>query len=84
MNTSRQSGSGHQTYAILYINAEVPLRGGKETSTQIFLIIPACFLYLITGGLFSRGVWYFENNVWNNIVWRRRIRDRLRAWILRY
>lgn len=35
---------------------------------QIFLIISTCFLYLVAGGLFSRGVWYFENNAWNNII----------------
>lgn len=35
---------------------------------QIFLIISTCFLYLVAGGLFSRGVWYFENNTWNHLV----------------
>jgi high-affinity iron transporter len=35
---------------------------------QIFLIISTCFLYLVAGGLFSRGVWYFENNTWNKII----------------
>jgi high-affinity iron transporter len=35
---------------------------------QIFLVISTCFLYLVAGGLFSRGVWYFENNTWNKIV----------------
>ncbi|KAJ5637051.1 hypothetical protein N7490_006930 [Penicillium lividum] len=43
-------------------------RGGRETSMQIFLIISTCFLYLVAGGLFSRGVWYFENNAWNKII----------------
>ncbi|CAG8947442.1 unnamed protein product [Penicillium salamii] len=43
-------------------------RGGRETSMQIFLIISTCFLYLVAGGLFSRGVWYFENNTWNKII----------------
>ncbi|KAJ5644511.1 hypothetical protein N7507_010522 [Penicillium longicatenatum] len=43
-------------------------RGGRETSMQIFLIISTCFLYLVAGGLFSRGVWYFENNAWNHII----------------
>jgi high-affinity iron transporter len=45
-----------------------PHRGGKETSLQIFLIISTCFLYLVAGGLFSRGVWFFENNAWNQLV----------------
>lgn len=35
---------------------------------QIFLIISTCFLYLVAGGLFSRGVWFFENNTWNHLV----------------
>lgn len=35
---------------------------------QIFLIISTCFLYLVAGGLFSRGVWYFENNTWNKVI----------------
>ncbi|OQE31868.1 hypothetical protein PENSTE_c001G02842 [Penicillium steckii] len=43
-------------------------RGGRETSMQIFLIISTCFLYLVAGGLFSRGVWYFENNTWNKQI----------------
>ncbi|XHG04320.1 hypothetical protein AWENTII_007595 [Aspergillus wentii] len=43
-------------------------RGGSETSMQIFLIISTCFLYLVAAGLFSRGVWFFENNTWNKIV----------------
>ncbi|KAK9860153.1 uncharacterized protein MYU51_010479 [Penicillium brevicompactum] len=43
-------------------------RGGRETSMQIFLIISTCFLYLVAAGLFSRGVWYFENNTWNKVI----------------
>ncbi|KAJ5799720.1 uncharacterized protein N7518_001788 [Penicillium psychrosexuale] len=43
-------------------------RGGRQTSMQIFLIISTCFLYLVAAGLFSRGVWYLENNAWNNII----------------
>lgn len=35
---------------------------------QIFLIISTCFLYLVAAGLFSRGVWYLENNAWNKII----------------
>ncbi|CAG8928198.1 unnamed protein product [Penicillium salamii] len=42
--------------------------GGRETSMQIFLIISTCFLYLVAAGLFSRGVWYFENNTWNKAI----------------
>ncbi|KAE8353393.1 iron permease FTR1 [Aspergillus coremiiformis] len=43
-------------------------RGGSETSMQIFLIISTCFLYLVAAGLFSRGVWYFQNHAWGKIV----------------
>lgn len=35
-------------------------RGGNKMSIQIFLIASTCFLYLISAGLFSRSVWYFE------------------------
>ncbi|CAK7898395.1 plasma membrane iron permease [[Candida] anglica] len=34
--------------------------GGTTTSLQIFLIISTCILYLISAGLFSRAIWYFE------------------------
>jgi hypothetical protein len=33
-----------------------------------FLIISTCFLYLVAAGLFSRGVWYLENNTWNHAI----------------
>lgn len=35
-------------------------RGGGMMSIQIFLIASTCFLYLISAGLFSRSVWFFE------------------------
>ncbi|CUM56503.1 uncharacterized protein AC631_04630 [Debaryomyces fabryi] len=38
---------------------------GSTVSLQIFLIISTAILYLIAAGLFSRGVWYFETNVYN-------------------
>jgi High-affinity Fe2+/Pb2+ permease len=34
---------------------------GSGLSIQIFLVISTCMLYLIAAGLFSRGVWFFEN-----------------------
>ncbi|ODV77867.1 plasma membrane iron permease [Suhomyces tanzawaensis NRRL Y-17324] len=34
---------------------------GSTMSLQIFLVISTCILYLIGAGLFSRGVWFFEN-----------------------
>ncbi|KAF2265176.1 iron permease FTR1 [Lojkania enalia] len=39
-------------------------KGGNQTSLQIFLIISTCFLYLVAAGLFSKGVWDFEQNAW--------------------
>lgn len=39
--------------------------GGSTSSLQIFLIISTCVLYLISAGLFSRGVWNFETYVFN-------------------
>lgn len=51
----------------LYPDLTMP-SGGRETSMQIFLIISTCFLYLVAAGLFSRGIWYFENNTWNKVI----------------
>lgn len=39
--------------------------GGSSISLQIFLCISTAILYLISAGLFSRGVWFFENYVFN-------------------
>ncbi|EGV62449.1 high-affinity iron permease [Yamadazyma tenuis] len=38
---------------------------GSTFSLQIFLIFSTCILYLISAGLFSRGIWYFETYVFN-------------------
>ncbi|KAJ8139666.1 hypothetical protein OXX80_009871 [Metschnikowia pulcherrima] len=38
---------------------------GANFSLQIFLIVSTCVLYLISAGLFSRGVWFFETYVFN-------------------
>ncbi|ODV58128.1 high-affinity iron permease FTR1 [Ascoidea rubescens DSM 1968] len=38
---------------------------GKTSSLQIFLVISTAILYLIAAGLFSRGVWFLEANVFN-------------------
>ncbi|KAF3481106.1 plasma membrane iron permease [Arthroderma uncinatum] len=43
-------------------------KGGNFVPIQIFLIISTCFLYLVAGGLFSRGVGFFEQYKWNMIV----------------
>lgn len=39
--------------------------GGSTISLQIFLCISTAILYLISAGLFSRGVWFLENYVFN-------------------
>ncbi|CAH02720.1 high-affinity iron permease FTR1 [Kluyveromyces lactis] len=39
--------------------------GTSKSSLQIFLVISTCVLYLIASGLFSRGVWYFDNYYFN-------------------
>ncbi len=38
---------------------------GSSISLQIFLVFSTCILYLIAAGLFSRGVWFFENYQFN-------------------
>lgn len=35
-------------------------KGGNKMKLQIFLIFSTCFLYLVSAGLMSRGVWFFE------------------------
>ena len=39
--------------------------GASRSSLQVFLVISTSVLYLISAGLFSRGVWYFENYRFN-------------------
>ncbi|TKA71104.1 hypothetical protein B0A49_03256 [Cryomyces minteri] len=43
-------------------------RGGNAAKLQLFLIISTCFLYLVAAGLFSKAVWFLENNTWNHVV----------------
>ncbi|KAI9932375.1 hypothetical protein ASPWEDRAFT_739360 [Aspergillus wentii DTO 134E9] len=43
-------------------------RGGNTAKLQYFLVISTCFLYLVSAGLMTRAVWYFENNTWNNVI----------------
>lgn len=40
-------------------------KGGNTAPLQVFLIISTCFLYLVAAGLFSRSVWYLQQNAWN-------------------
>lgn len=35
-------------------------RGGNKLSLQYFLICSTCFLYIVSAGLMSRGVWFLE------------------------
>ncbi|KAI2642355.1 iron permease FTR1/Fip1/EfeU [Xylaria nigripes] len=43
-------------------------RGGASTRLQLFLVLSTCLLYLVGAGLFSRAVWFFEAQKWNDIV----------------
>ncbi|OTB03452.1 hypothetical protein M426DRAFT_321814 [Hypoxylon sp. CI-4A] len=43
-------------------------KGGAGAKLQYFLIASTCLLYLVGAGLFSRSVWYFENQQWNNVI----------------
>ncbi len=49
-------------------HAEHATRGGSSTKLQFFLVISTCLLYLVAAGLFTRSVWYFEQQQWNLIV----------------
>lgn len=46
----------------------LPSRCGALAQIQIFLVVSTCFLYLVAAGLFSRGVWFFESQQWNNVI----------------
>lgn len=41
---------------------------GSSSSLQMFLIISTCILYLLSAGLFSRGVWFFELHRYNQLT----------------
>ncbi len=43
-------------------------KGDASTKLQHFLVISTCLLYLVGVGLFSKVVWYFEAQKWNNEV----------------
>ncbi|KAK9482829.1 iron permease FTR1 family-domain-containing protein [Lipomyces starkeyi] len=43
-------------------------QGGNHMRIQVFLIFSTCFLYLVAASLMSRGVWYFENYQWSQLV----------------
>ncbi|KAK9357501.1 iron permease FTR1/Fip1/EfeU [Lipomyces starkeyi] len=41
---------------------------GDIMKIQYFLIVATCFLYLVASGLFSNGVWSFQNHEWVKLV----------------
>lgn len=43
-------------------------RGGATSKLQYFLVVSTCFLYLVSAGLFSKAVWYFEAQKWNDLT----------------
>ncbi|KAG6025105.1 hypothetical protein E4U41_001606 [Claviceps citrina] len=43
-------------------------KGGSTARLQIFLVASTCLLYLVAAGLFSRGVWHLEAQMWNNAI----------------
>ncbi|KAK4662525.1 high-affinity iron permease [Podospora pseudopauciseta] len=43
-------------------------KGGSHTKMKLFLVISTCFLYLVAAGLFSRAVWAFEQQIWQDMV----------------
>ncbi|KUJ08595.1 iron permease FTR1 family protein [Mollisia scopiformis] len=43
-------------------------KGGSTAKLQVFLVISTCVLYLVAAGLFSKAVWDFEAQAWNNAV----------------
>ncbi|KAH6974254.1 putative iron transferase [Ilyonectria robusta] len=43
-------------------------KGGSTARIQLFLVASTCLLYLVAAGLFSRGVWDFEQQKWNEFI----------------
>jgi high-affinity iron transporter len=43
-------------------------KGGNAAPLQLFLIASTCFLYLVAAGLFSRSMWYFQQNTWSHLT----------------
>ncbi|KAH8803264.1 iron permease FTR1/Fip1/EfeU [Xylogone sp. PMI_703] len=46
----------------------VDYRSGATSALKFFLVVSTCLLYLVAGGLFSRGVWFFEAAAWAKAV----------------
>jgi high-affinity iron transporter len=49
-------------------HANTSFRGGSKTKMQYFLVVSTCVLYLVSAGLMSRGVWFFEAQRWNKAI----------------
>lgn len=43
-------------------------KGGSSSKLQFFLIVSTCLLYLVAAGLFSKAIWFFEAQQWNNAI----------------
>lgn len=43
-------------------------RGGSSARLQFFLVASTCLLYLVAAGLFSRSIWHFEQQKWNEYI----------------
>ncbi|KAH6891175.1 iron permease FTR1/Fip1/EfeU [Thelonectria olida] len=43
-------------------------KGGSTAKLQVFLVASTCLLYLVAAGLFSRSVWSFEQQKWNEFI----------------
>lgn len=43
-------------------------KSGSSTKLKLFLVLSTCLLYLVAAGLFSRAVWSFEQQKWNEVV----------------
>ncbi|KAI6249129.1 High affinity iron permease ftrA [Erysiphe necator] len=43
-------------------------RGGKSSKIKFVLIVSTAILYLVAAGLFSRAVWFFQQQNWNVAV----------------
>jgi len=43
-------------------------RGGSFVQLQYLLVVSTCVLYLVAAGLFSRAVWFFEAQKWDDAI----------------
>lgn len=43
-------------------------RGGSLMRLHWFFVVSTCILYLVSAGLLSKAVGYFEQNAWNKVI----------------